>query len=130
MKFYLAVGIGGVIGSCLRYFISLLFSTANLSGFPSATLIVNLSGAFLLAFIVFHPYITARFNPAIAAFFTTGLIGSYTTFSTIAIEVALLAKENMPMMATYLALTIFGGLLCSFAGYRTARRIAKGGVLK
>ena len=130
MKIYFAVGLGGVIGSSLRYLISLLFWSGSFPSFPTATLVVNLSGAFLLTFILFHPYTKFKLNPTIRAALTTGIIGSYTTFSTITLEVIMLARENISLMIVYLLMTIFGGLLCSFVGYKTARKIAKGGIVK
>jgi|SRR5690625_3231426 len=128
MKNYIAVGLGGVIGSSLRYLISLLFWSENFSGFPMATLIANLSGAFVLTYILFHPYIMSKWNPSFLIALTAGVIGSYTTFSTITIEVVMLARENISQSVIYLLITIFGGLLCSFAGFKTSRIFAKRGV--
>lgn len=125
MKTYLAVGIGGVIGSSLRYILSLLFLSDGFSTFPWATLTVNLTGAFLLPFIMFHPAIKVRMHPIIGSALTTGLIGSYTTFSTITVEVVHLFQKTLFLAIIYLLVTIFGGLFCSFLGYRSAQKFAK-----
>ena len=125
MKVYVAVGVGGIIGSSFRYLLSLLFLSKNFSGFTWGTLIANLTGAFLLTFILFYPYTKFKWNPTIFTALTTGVIGSYTTFSTITLEVVFLAKENLLLMIVYLLLTIVGGLLSSFVGFQTVRNIEK-----
>ncbi|MEI3611578.1 fluoride efflux transporter FluC [Pseudogracilibacillus sp. SO30301A] len=127
MKAYLAVGIGGIIGSSLRYLISLLISVAS---FPWSTLIVNVTGAFLLTFILFHPSIKAKLSPIIFTAITTGIIGSYTTFSTITVEVVMLLNSNYVLSIIYLFATIFGGLFCSYLGFRFSYRLSTGSIEK
>src|SRR5690625_3747027 len=85
-KQYFMVGVGGMAGATARYSISLLF-TNNLSVFPYATLIVNLIGCFLLTFLLNHSKIKQKFSPDIFTAFSVGLIGSFTTFSTVTIEI-------------------------------------------
>ncbi|MBO1005539.1 fluoride efflux transporter FluC [Pseudogracilibacillus auburnensis] len=125
LKLYVAIGIGGVIGSSLRFLLSFLFGTNNFSAFPWATLTVNVSGAFLLTFVLFTPFIKDKISPTIFTAITTGVIGSYTTFSTITVEVILVGKENVFYAFLYLFLTICGGLLCSFIGYKVAKSLKK-----
>ncbi len=130
VKIYFAVGIGGVIGSSVRYLISLLLHSNSFIGFPWATLFVNVTGAFLLSFILFHPTIKTKLAPAIFTALTTGVIGSYTTFSTITVEVVMLFHTNSFSSIIYLLLTIFVGLLASYLGYKFAHRLTVGGILK
>ncbi len=104
--------------------------TENFSTFPWATLLVNLTGAFLLPFILFHPLIKMKLHPTITTALTTGLIGSYTTFSTITIEVVFLFQTSMLLTSIYLLVTICGGLFCSFLGYKSIQKLAGGGVVK
>lgn len=126
VKVYFAVGIGGIIGSILRYLVSLLFYPISFVGFPWATLMVNITGAFLLTFMLFHPRIKTKLSPTVFTALTTGIVGSYTTFSTITVEVALLFKVSSFISISYLFLTIFGGLFCSYLGYKAALRLAGG----
>lgn len=128
MKSYLAVGIGGVIGTLLRYIISVLFMTDSLTSFPWATLIVNLTGAFLLSWIVFQPYFIKRLDTTVFIALTTGLIGSYTTFSTLMLEVTFLLHQHLTIGILYVSLTIFGGLFACYLGYLTAKKPIRYGV--
>ena len=129
VKNYLVIGIGGMIGTSLRYLLSFIF-WAEFSGFPLATLIANLTGAYLLTFILFYSQIKLKWNSTTVTALTTGLIGSYTTFSTITIEVVILIRESFFITAFYLVLTIFGGLFCSLLGYKTAKGDLFGGTVK
>lgn len=127
LKVYVAVGIGGLIGSIIRYIVSILFFMGDLSIFPWATLIVNVTGSFLLTFILFSPFIKNRVSQTTLTALTTGVIGSYTTFSAIIVEVVPLWSDSILIVFIYLALTIIGGLLCSFAGIKTAEYVDKKG---
>lgn len=125
LRLYLAVGIGGMIGSCLRYLVSLLFQLGNVSEFPWATLTVNMSGAFLLTFLLFHPVIKSKLSPIVFTAMTTGLVGSYTTFSTITVETVMLWQVSYVTASVYIFLTFIGGLFCSYLGYKIACQITK-----
>lgn len=104
---YLLVGVGGMIGATLRYAISLIVIL------PFATLLVNLLGAFVLAVIL------ARTKRSL--FFGTGVLGSFTTFSTFSYEVTQLP----PLGAiSYVMCTVIGGCIAAVLGQRVgARRV-------
>ena len=125
MKVYVAVGIGGIIGSILRYLISTLFWTEQLASFPWATYIANITGACLLTFILFQPFFVQKLSPSVFVGVTTGLIGSYTTFSTLILEVTILINHDISLALLYTFATIFGGLLASYSGYLVAQLTSK-----
>lgn len=125
MKIYIAVGIGGIFGTLLRYCILLIFSAEQMNSFPWATFIANMTGAFLLTWIIFHPFFINRLSSITFVALTTGLIGSYTTFSTLMLEFTLLIKQNSWLAAVYLIITILGGLFASFLGYIFAKKTNK-----
>ena len=120
MKLYIAVGVGGVIGTILRYLISVQFMNNPLTAFPWATLIVNITGAFLLTWIIFQPVFVRRLDPIIFVALTTGLLGSYTTFSTLILEATFLLHHHIITGVLYIGATIFGGLLACLLGYIVA----------
>lgn len=122
MKVYLAVVIGGFFGSILRYGIGLLLPNIDYSGFPWATFAVNISGAFLLTYILFHPMIQSKLDQVVITGITTGLIGAYTTFSAITVEIIMLSKENFVLAIIYIFSTLLFGLFSSFLGYKYATR--------
>ncbi len=121
---YIIVGIGGAVGSLLRWGISLFFIRLEMTGFPFATLFVNLLGAFIIAFL--YSKISVK-KQKVLLFFATGLIGSFTTFSTFSIELLELVTGMKFMMAfTYFIISLLGGLifiqLGSMAGKRGAEK--------
>lgn len=117
LKLFVAVGIGGVIGALLRYLIA---ETISFSNFPVGTTIANLIGCFVLAYVTFHPLIKNKLAPYTFTAFSTGLLGSFTTFSTFIAESLLLMDENVGRMLFYLAIQIFGGIVLCFLGARIA----------
>ena len=83
IKFLLLVGIGGFIGSLLRYLISGFVQ--NLSGsitFPFGTLAVNTIGCFIIGFFSYLIETRSMFTTEIRAFVLIGLLGAFTTYST------------------------------------------------
>lgn len=124
-KQYFMVGVGGMVGATARYSISLLF-TNNLSVFPYATLIVNLIGCFLLTFLLNYTTIKQAISVEFFNALTVGVIGSFTTFSTVSIEVVHLWKMNSLLAIAHIFTSIFGGLVCCLIGYALATKQLKG----
>ena len=125
---FLAVGAGGMIGASLRYVISLWTTQSGIQSFPWATLFVNLSGAFLLSFILFLPSMRLKVHPIVLTGITTGILGSFTTFSTFSLETYQLFQQQISLALLYIAATLMLGFLCNFLGFKLARRIPEGDV--
>lgn len=102
-----AVFVGGAVGTLLRG--GLLEGLGEgAPGWPWATFIVNLLGAFLLGWLV------VRFSPAFRwrPLLTTGLCGGLTTFSTMQVELlTMLEAGHVGTAAGYAAASVLGGLL-------------------
>ncbi|HZJ27262.1 MAG TPA: CrcB family protein [Acidimicrobiia bacterium] len=118
---YLWVALAGAAGAVTRYAIAVTFG-AQL--FPWATLLVNVTGSFLLAFVV--TFATERqLSIEVATAVTVGFIGAYTTFSTFAWENFVMGRtERAGTAAVYIAVSIVGGLLAAWGGYQLARAAA------
>lgn len=123
-RIYLAVGIGGMLGASVRFLISELFGNVGESGFPWATFFVNVTGALILTFLLFLPRVKARLGEAIFIGVTTGVLGAYTTFSLVIIEIHELFLYDKWMASLYIVATVFIGFFSSYLGYYTANRIA------
>ncbi|MFC4023754.1 fluoride efflux transporter FluC [Oceanobacillus longus] len=123
MKLYLAIGIGGMLGASSRYGISLLLDTND--GFPFSTLLVNLIGCFVLAYLLNHTIIKQRLSPHIFTALTTGVIGSFTTFSALAVEFVQLLGSHVVAAISYLLITFVGGLVFSYLGYQVSTKDGK-----
>lgn len=117
----LAVFVGGAVGTGLRAAVTGVVPTGA-AAFPWAVLAVNLSGSLLLG------YLATRFLAAEARSTLTmpllgiGLLGSYTTFSTFAVDVVQLAEAGQPSLAAgYGAISLIAGLAAAWLGIRLAR---------
>ena len=82
----LFVMLGGSLGALSRYGVSLLAASFLGSRFPWGTLIVNLSGCFLIGLSFSLAERSSFMNPSMRLFFVTGYLGALTTFSTFALE--------------------------------------------
>jgi CrcB protein len=81
----IAVALGAIGGSLCRYYLGGWLIAWLPIDFPMGTLLVNLSGCFLMGFFT---TLAVQFSlkPEHFLFLTTGFLGSYTTFSTYALE--------------------------------------------
>ena len=86
MERILLVGLGGAIGSVLRYLTSLLAVVWFGAEFPFGTLIVNLSGAFIIGLVQEVGTEALLIPDAARIFLTTGMMGGLTTYSTFSYE--------------------------------------------
>ena len=115
----LAVSIGGAIGACLRFFLSQIIVYE--AGFPLATFTANCIGCFVLSYLLSGKLFND--SPNIKLALTTGLLGSFTTFSTFSSEtISLISNQLYGTAVIYVLLPAVGGLLLSFVGYRLGRR--------
>lgn len=117
IKCMLMVGLGGFIGSVLRYLMGLwTHSLSNATSFPVGTSAVNIAGCFLIALLI-----APLKGQEAKLFVITGILGSFTTFSTFGYETMAYLRDNRPTMAVANAATnltlglgaIWLGFLCS-----------------
>lgn len=111
----LVISLGGVIGSLARYFIAELMNHRHWTQLAS-TLIVNILGAFAIG--IAYPWVRSRLgSPLWQPFIITGLLGGFTTFSTLAADVVI--HDDEPLLAIgYLVSTLIVGLLAVPLGGR------------
>lgn len=111
----LYVGIGGFIGSVLRYLVGLI-PLKTTHGFPLLTLLINIFGAFLIGFISTIA-LKKSMNPHLVLLLKTGLCGGFTTFSTFTLESITLHKNgNTTFAVLYIVLSIILGLSAVILG--------------
>ncbi|MDC3412866.1 fluoride efflux transporter CrcB [Aquibacillus sp. 3ASR75-11] len=115
----LAVGIGGFIGAILRYLVGEWIPSTN--GFPFGTWTVNLIGCLILSWFFTITSKRWSINPNLKLAIGTGLIGSFTTFSTFSVETINLIQNSQFMIALlYILLSVIGGIGLAFTGARLA----------
>lgn len=92
--------------------------------FPLGTLVINITGSFLLGFLIRYALGTPIITPEIRAMLTTGFCGGYTTFSTYSYETATLIEDGRYQRASaYILLSVVIALLGVFGGFATARHV-------
>ncbi|MFA8450770.1 MAG: fluoride efflux transporter CrcB [Bacteroidales bacterium] len=108
---------GGAIGTILRYCVYLLYEKRNFQGFPYATITVNLIGSLIIG-IAFGILQKTNMPINLKIFLFVGILGSFTTFSTYAIDALqlILSNQNKTAIVYILASNIFG-LLLAYGGY-------------
>jgi fluoride exporter len=124
MQSIFIVGIGGFIGSIMRYLVT-IWSNSLFQGtsFPFGTLIANISGCLFLGLLNGwadnHQFFTAQ----IRLFMFVGILGSYTTFSTFSYETIKMMQNGdlfQAMMNT--AVQVIIGFFAAFIGFQIACR--------
>ena len=86
-----AIAAGGFAGTLARYEVELAWP-AGPGQFPAATFAINTSGAFLLGLFLAAAVERRRPGPHLRPFVATGLLGGWTTYSTLAVEAVTLSK--------------------------------------
>ncbi|MBA2529566.1 MAG: CrcB family protein [Euzebyales bacterium] len=116
-----AVAVGGALGVGLRYAVVVRYAVGP-GGFPWPTLAVNFSGAFALGLVLtlfVERWPSSRHRRALVCI---GLLGAYTTFSTVAVELAtLLVDGHVATAAGYATVTLVAGLGAALLGIALAR---------
>lgn len=111
----LLVGLGGFIGSVMRYLIGLIPVSEN-TVFPIKTFCINVIGAFAIGCIVFSVDKGANIHPGLVLMLKVGVCGGFTTFSTFALETSDLIRNGSAFIAaSYCVLSIVLGIAAIFA---------------
>ena len=119
MSDFIVVGIGGFIGSCVRFAFTKLARLLPPS-FPYGTLFSNITAAFLVGLIIGIGQQTSILSPRTKLFLTTGIMGGLSTFSTFSMETVALFQDGrywvavgniLLNLALSLSFTVFGVLL-------------------
>ena len=119
----LLVGLGGFFGAMTRYAVDALVTSTIGDRFPWGTLVVNLSGSFLLGLLVAMG-VERGILPDIRAPVLIGFIGAYTTFSTLMLDAWRLGEQNSYLLAfANIGGSILLGLAAVFAGLALGRAV-------
>jgi CrcB protein len=116
MKMLLLVGLGGGLGSMLRYLVTCLI-TSRITRFPAifGTFAVNFTGCLIIGVVVGLSERYNWFSPQMRWFAATGICGGYTTFSAFAYEnINLMRNGNLIVSFVYILASI---IICFFATY-------------
>lgn len=120
---FVLVGLGGALGGVARYVLTWAFPEPA-GGTPWTTWAINVSGSFLLGFLVAGVVGRRRAPAWVRPALGTGVLGGFTTFSAYAHAVDVLAADgHTGTAAGYLVVSVVGGLVAAVAGTALGARL-------
>ena len=131
MRKYFFIASGGFAGAIIRFWGSSIKITSYSGNLPLNTLIINVTGCFLLSLFLTLAFDLLEFDPDVRTGISTGFFGAYTTFSTLCKETVALINNGYYLSASlYILLSAFVGISFAYLGNITAKKIIsqKGGV--
>lgn len=123
MTRFLLVAAGGAAGAVARYGVTVFVATFWRRDFPLATLLINVSGSFILGLFSTFAAERAAIDPLWRLLIATGFVGAYTTFSTFEYETERLTESGAIGWGALNVLTsVFAGFIAVRLGVILARR--------
>ena len=114
---YVIVFLGAGIGGALRHGVNVGAARLLGYGFPAGTLIVNIAGSLTMGLLAGYFGYRTGINQHVRLFFTTGVLGGFTTFSAFSLDTALLVeRHNYAQAAVYVVASVLISLMALFAG--------------
>lgn len=122
MKKCLYIGFFGFLGAMLRYYIKNIHIYHYKEVVPINTIIINVTGSFVLALILTVALEVLEIKEEIRLGIATGFLGAYTTFSTLCKDTVTLAKSGLYFSAlNYVTVSTLLGLCAAYFGIVLAR---------
>lgn len=121
----LLVAVGGAIGSVCRYVVGIGAGRLLGTGFPFGTLIVNITGSFVMG--LFIEMLAAKFNgsESLRLFVAVGILGGFTTLSSFSLDsIVLFERGAIVASAAYVGASIVLSLAALVAGLQLVRAFA------
>ncbi len=118
----LAVAAGGAFGAVARYLVMVQVGHWLGTGFPFATLTVNVVGSFILGVLVELMALAWSPTPELRALVVVGVLGAFTTFSTFSMDVVLhMERGEIGLALTYVVASVVLCVVAFFAGLHLVR---------
>ena len=122
----LYVALGSAVGGVSRFLLGGFLQARSGTAFPIGTLVVNVTGSFLLGFLARYVSVEAGFSPETRALLTAGFCGGFTTFSTFSVEtLQLFEAGEYGKGGLYVLTSISLALAATVAGAMLARSVAE-----
>jgi CrcB protein len=124
MKDMLVISLGAIFGANARWIISRYLAKAISPWFPYGTLVINVSGSFMVGFFMIWATERVLIDPRWRLLIVVGFCGAYTTFSSFAYEtMALFEQGQWGLMATNFVSNNLLCLLAALGGMALARAL-------
>jgi len=113
------VGAAGLFGVLARWGITR--ATLHSEALIWSTVAINIAGSFMLGLLVAGQWFSRDVREAVGV----GFLGGFTTFSTFSVQIVRETDAGKPgKAATYLAISVVGGITAAAAGYALGRKLA------
>lgn len=124
------IAIGSALGGVARYLLGGFIQRLSAGTFPTGTLVINLTGSFLLGLLYRYASDSAAITPEVRAMLTIGFCGGYTTFSTFTYETVRLLEDGESARAiAYVGLSVglsLGAMVLGLAAGRELLMLRRG----
>jgi fluoride exporter len=120
---YVWIALGAVVGASARYFLSSFVARSFSTTFPYGTLLINLTGSFVLGFFLIYSTERVLLDPRWRLLVAVGFCGSYTTFSSYAFESFALMEQGQWLL---MGMNILSSNALCLAGVLAGAALARG----
>ena len=118
------IAFGSALGGAARHLLGGWIQSRAGPDFPVGTLVINVTGSFLLGLLYRYAADSAAITPEVRAMLTIGICGGYTTFSTFSYEtVRLLEEGEFGRAGLYIGLSILLSVAAAFLGLVAGREL-------
>jgi CrcB protein len=122
---FLIVFLGGGLGAALRHGVNLTSARLLGTAFPYATLFENVTGSLVMGLLAAYFAFKGDASQHWRLFFTTGILGGYTTFSAFSLDTALLYERGELGLAAFYVLASVGlSIVGLFVGLAVVRQLS------
>ena len=124
MRIFWSVAVGGALGCVSRYYLTALIQQRVGPDFPAGTLLINITGSFLLGFIMRYALQSGVVSAETRVLLTSGFCGGFTTFSTYSYEAAMMLEDGEYGRAgLYIGASVALALVGTLLGFAAASRL-------
>ena len=121
---WLSIAAGGALGAVSRYGVTLGVARLGASGFPYATLLVNVLGSFCIGIVVAWLGGRADINQALRPMIQVGFLGAFTTFFAFSLDALLLIEQGrLAQAGLYILASVLVCLVACFIGLLAGRSL-------
>lgn len=123
---YLLVGLGGALGAMGRHGVGQLVLRLGFTGFPFATMIVNVLGSFIIGLVIgYLAKSTPEWSQSARLLLATGFCGGFTTFSAFSLDAFVLYERGQVLAAAgYVGFSVVFSIAALFGALALMRGLA------